>query len=199
MDALALLKADHQKVEGLFKRLEKEGSPRATKQRVMEQVIAALSVHAAIEEELFYPALRRRLEDEEPQVLEALEEHHVAKWLLKELDGMDAAHERFPAKCAVLMRLVRTHIREEEQILFPAIRKAMTPAERRQLGDLLERAKKVAPTHPHPRASDTPPGNMLEGAIAGLLDRGLDGLKAALMRGRRTEVIEEEEEERPLH
>ena len=120
MDALTLLKADHQAVEAKFARFEALG-PRAVKSKaaVVADVIEALSVHAAIEEQVLYPALRDRLGDEEGQVLEALEEHHVVKWVLSELDGMSPDHERFDAKFTVLIENVRHHVKEEESELFP--------------------------------------------------------------------------------
>ena len=91
MDAITLLKQDHKTVEELFKRFEKLG-PRAKKGKadVVEQIIKELSIHAAIEEAVLYPAIRGAVErqDVEDMVLESLEEHHVVKWTLSELDKM---------------------------------------------------------------------------------------------------------------
>jgi len=176
MDALALLKADHKAVEALFSRFEHLGE-RAFKSKaaVVADVVKALSVHAAIEEELFYPAVRQRLADQESQVLEALEEHHILKWTLDELDGMDPEHERFDAKVTVLMESVRHHVKEEEGELFPAVRKGFGRNELIELGDAMAKAKARAPKKPHPRTPDTPPLNALVGTVAGSLEsaRGL--------------------------
>ena len=121
MDAVTLLRNDHKTVEGLFKKFEKAG-PNATKtkQDLVEKMIEELSVHAAIEEQVLYPAARDAVPDATEEVLEALEEHHVVKWTLSELDGMDPGDERFTAKVTVLIDLVRHHVKEEEGELFPA-------------------------------------------------------------------------------
>jgi len=91
-------------------------------------VIRELCNHASVEEQLFYPAVKERSERLKELVLEALEEHYVAKWLLSELEKMDADNERLDAKMSVLIESVRHHVREEEGELFPEVRKAMEPA-----------------------------------------------------------------------
>lgn len=171
MDALTLLKADHEEVEAKFARFEALG-PRALKSKaaVVADVIEALSVHAAIEEQVLYPALRDRLADEEGQVLEALEEHHVVKWTLSELDGMNPDHERFDAKFTVLIENVRHHVKEEESELFPPVRQAFTRAELADLGDALMEAKATAPTKPHPLSPDEPPMNEVAAAATNPFD-----------------------------
>jgi hemerythrin superfamily protein len=162
MDAIALLKADHAEVEKLFKRFEKLG-PRAkkTKGDIADKVVTALSQHALIEEQILYPTVRERLPDEDPLVLEALEEHHVAKWLLSELDNLTPDDERFDAKFTVLAENVRHHVKEEEGELFPKLREEFTKSELDELGKALAAAKEVAPTAPRPRAPDEPPGNLI--------------------------------------
>jgi hemerythrin superfamily protein len=177
MNAITLLKNDHKTVEDLFKRFEKLG-PRAvkTKQDVVERIIRELSVHAAIEEMIFYPAIRQSVEDGEIEdmVLESLEEHHIVKWVLSELDRMDPEHERFDAKVRVLMENVRHHVEEEENELFPKVSKVFGRARLDELGDAMAQLKKTAPTHPHPRSPDEPPGNLVAGAGAALVDKALD-------------------------
>ena len=162
MDAIALLKADHAEVEKLFKRFEGLG-PRAHKTRldIAKKVIAALSRHAAIEEQVLYPAVRAQLPDETDTVLEALEEHHVAKWLLSELDRMTPDDERFTAKFTVLAESVRHHVQEEEGEMFPKLRKSLSKRQLDELGESLSTAKKTASTKPHPRAPDEPPANLI--------------------------------------
>jgi hemerythrin superfamily protein len=177
MDAIALLTNDHKTVEQLFKRFEKLG-PRAkkTKQDVAERIIKELSVHAAIEEMVFYPAVRQAIEDEkiDELVLESLEEHHIVKWVLSELHNMSPEHERFDAKVTVLMENVRHHVEEEQQELFPAVGKAFDKERLNELGKAMAELKKTAPTRPHPKAPDEPPGNVMAAAGAGLVDKALD-------------------------
>jgi len=161
MDAITLLKNDHKTVEKLFKSYEKagEGATKA-KRKVVDDIITELCVHAAIEEQVFYPAVRDAMPDVEDTVLEALEEHHVAKWTLWELDNMSADHERFDAKVTVLIESIRHHVEEEESELFPEVRKALGRKVLGEIGDAMEVAKKTAPTTPQPEMPDTPPGNL---------------------------------------
>jgi hemerythrin superfamily protein len=182
MDAIMLLKNDHKTVEDLFKRFEKLG-PRAVKSKedVVARIIRELSVHAAIEEMLFYPAIRQAVDDGngdiddiDDMVLESLEEHHIVKWVLSELDGMSAENERFDAKVTVLMENVRHHVEEEEGDLFPKVQKLLGKQRLAELGDAMAKAKKSVPTHPHPRSPDEPPGNLVAGAGAALVDKALD-------------------------
>lgn len=170
MDAITLLKQDHKTVEKLFKQFEK-ATRSAQQRKLAQQVVKELSVHAAIEEMVFYPAVRDRLPDAEDMVLESLEEHHVAKWVLSEVEDMKPDHERFKAKMTVLIETVRHHVEEEESELFPQVRKALGRKELAEVGEALEKAKKTAPTRPHPRAPDTPPGNLVAGAAAGVADK----------------------------
>jgi hemerythrin superfamily protein len=172
MDAITLLKNDHKTVEKLFKTFEKAGDRATqTKAKTVAQIIEELSVHAAIEEQIFYPAVRRQVAGTEDQILESLEEHHIVKWVLSELEDMDADDERFDAKVTVLIENVRHHVKEEETELFPQVRAALGRKLLTEIGDAMEAAKKTAPRRPHPRASDTPPGNLVVGAVAGAVDR----------------------------
>lgn len=177
MDAITLLKDDHKTVEKLFKSYEKAGD-RAykTKRDLVDQMIKELSVHAAIEEQVFYPEIRRLVPGEEADTLESIEEHHIVKWVLSELEGLDPEHERFHAKVTVLMEQVRHHVKEEETDMFPAVRQALGRKQLQEIGDTMEKAKKVAPLRPHPRSPEEPPGNILAGAAAGAMDRARDAM-----------------------
>lgn len=177
MDAITLLKQDHKTVAKLFREFEKARQP-AQQRKLAEKVIKELSVHAAIEEMLFYPAVRDRVPSAEDTVLEALEEHHVVKWVLSEIEDMKPDHERFKAKMTVMIESVRHHVEEEEKELFPEVRKAVGRKELAELGTALEKAKKTAPTRPHPRAPDTPPGNLVAGTAAGVVDKARTKVKA---------------------
>ncbi len=138
-----------------------------------------------IEEQALYPTLRRAEESAEDEVLESLEEHHLVKLTLAELDAMSPDDERYPAKVTVLMENVRHHVEEEEQELLPRLRKALSPADLRDLGRSLVALKRVAPTRPHPSSPDTPPGNLLAGPVASVYDRGRDVVRGLAERGAR--------------
>ncbi len=171
-DAITMLREDHKTVERLFKRLEKAGDrAHVEKRNVVDRMIEALSVHAAIEEQVFYPVVRATVPDAEDRALESIEEHHVVKWLLSELRSMSPEDERFDAKVAVLIDSVRRHVEEEERDLFPKVRKELGRDSLSDLGQAMREAAKSAPTRPHPRSPDTPPQNLLVGAAAGMADR----------------------------
>jgi hemerythrin superfamily protein len=180
-DAIVLLKNDHKTVEKLFKQFEKLGDGALkTKRQVVDQIVAELSTHAAIEEQHFYPAVRAALPAAEDDVLEGLEEHHIVKWTLSELENMAPTEERFDAKVTVLIESVRHHVEEEEGELFPNVRDAIGRKELRELGDTMEKAKGISPKRPHPKAPDTPEkGNLLAGPAAA----GLDAAKATARKG----------------
>jgi len=170
-DAIDLLIADHREVEQVFARFEKTGSG-ADKQReeLVQRMTVALSQHAAIEEDVFYPAARREVPDTNDDVLEALEEHHVVKVTLAELQAMDPRNERYRAKVSVLIESVRHHVEEEEGELFPRLRRTLGAARLRELRSELAAAKQSAPTRPHPEAPDTPPGSVVAQAISAPFD-----------------------------
>ena len=168
-DALVLLKQDHKTVEQLFKRYEKTTAPKE-RRTIVDSIIRELSVHAAIEEQLFYPTVRAALPDIGDDVLEGLEEHHVLKWTLDELVDLPPDDERFHAKVTVLIEMVRHHVEEEEKEMFPAVREGMGRKPLQELGGQLEKAKTTAPTMPHPKAPDEPPGNLVAGPVAKVVD-----------------------------
>src|SRR5688500_5130789 len=114
--AVALLKEDRDRVKALFDRFE-EAKGRAAKTTIVREALTELKVHAAIEEQLFYPAVRKKIGKE--IMNEADEEHHVAKLLIAELDAMDGSESHFDAKFVVLAENVRHHIKEEENEMLP--------------------------------------------------------------------------------
>lgn len=177
MDAITLLKEDHRTVEQLFKRFEQAGDrAHVQKRQIVDRIIQELSVHAAIEEQVFYPVARTTVPDTEDIALESLEEHHVVKWLLADLVDMDPAQERFDAKVTVLIENVRHHVEEEENEFFPMVRKALGRNELADLGETLADAKASAPTRPHPRMPDAGLVGMVMGPITGAVDRVRDNV-----------------------
>jgi hemerythrin-like domain-containing protein len=143
-DATALLKKDHETVRELLKELEKTSS-RSTKRRqeLLERIALEVQVHAAIEEELFYPAFRRRGEtkNDEKLFFEAAEEHKLVHGALPEIQATDPESELFSARAKVLKDLIEHHAEEEEQELFPRARELMSREELQSLGVQLEERK----------------------------------------------------------
>jgi hemerythrin superfamily protein len=123
-DAIEMLEDDHGKVEKLFARFEKSDRDDVeARASLVEQACAALEVHAAVEEELFYPAARR-LGDDTSLLNEALVEHDIAKQLIARIDGLDPADPMYAATFTVLAEYIRHHVEEEEGELFPKLKKA---------------------------------------------------------------------------
>ena len=151
MDAITLLNNDHRAVAKLFRAYKAEKrAGRATRSKIIDTVIKELSIHAAIEERVFYPAIRAEVPKLEDQILESLEEHHVLKWTLEELTAIGPDDERYDAKVTVMMEQVRHHVEEEETDWFPKVRAALPRARLRELGAELQKAKKAAPRTPEP-------------------------------------------------
>jgi hemerythrin-like domain-containing protein len=172
VDAITLLKTDHADVEKLFKAYERLGGRALkSKEKTVSSIIEALSIHAAIEERDFYPAVRAEVEASNGAVLEAIEEHHIVKWVLSELEHLAPDAESYDAKVKVLIENVRHHVKEEENELFPAVRKALGRKRLAEIGDALEASKKLAPTSPHPRSPSTPPGNLVAAPVAKVVDK----------------------------
>ncbi|MFF1343098.1 hemerythrin domain-containing protein [Streptomyces sp. NPDC058290] len=145
MDGIVLLREDHKSVERLFKRFEKTADDDLAERRtIADEVVEELTVHAWIEEQVFYPAARQAAPETTVHILESIEEHHAVVWMLSELKDMDSADERFKAKMSVLMENVRHHVEEEEQDWFPDVRKAMGRNRLTEFGDQLEAEKKKA-------------------------------------------------------
>jgi hemerythrin superfamily protein len=118
---LEMLGKDHQDVKKLFRQGEKFAGDAEQLQRIVEQACAALTEHAEIEEEFFYPVLR---EKEQGLIAEAEVEHNSAKQLIADLQSMDMDDERYHATFKVLGEYVKHHIKEEEGELFPLAEKA---------------------------------------------------------------------------
>ena len=124
MDAIALLKADHRKVEELFEQFE-SASGDGKKQKLALQICAELTVHAKIEEEIFYPACEGKVEED--LMREAYVEHDGAKVLIAEIESGAPSDEYYDAKVKVLQEQIEHHVQEEEQRMegmFAQARKA---------------------------------------------------------------------------
>jgi hemerythrin superfamily protein len=147
-DAIVLLKNDHKTVEQLFKKFEQAGDDTATKRKLVDSMIEELTVHAYIEETIFYPAAREAVPETKDHVLESVEEHHVVVWLLSELSDLSPEAETFDAKVTVLMENVRHHVEEEEHEWFPQVRSAMGRKRLQELGERMIAAKPEAPRDP---------------------------------------------------
>ena len=124
VDAIALLKADHKEVDAMFKAYEKTDDD-ATKQELATKICVALTVHAQIEEEIFYPAAYEALDEDGDDLLDEAEvEHASCKALIAEIEAMSVGEPLFDAKVKVLGEYIKHHVEEEETELFPECREA---------------------------------------------------------------------------
>ncbi len=116
-EATALLRADHKLVSDLFEDYEKARS-RDKKQALAAQICMELTVHAQVEEEIFYPAVKEAMKDDE-LVPEATVEHATVKDLIAQIEAGDADEEMYDAKVKVLSEYVKHHVKEEHTEMFP--------------------------------------------------------------------------------
>ena len=118
---LTMLKADHKKVKELFAEYE-EATPQK-QQDIAQTTIQELEIHAGLEEELIYPAIRKGTKDDK-LMNEATEEHHLVHVLIAELKELEPSDATFKAKFTVLGELIKHHVKEEEGEMFPEAQKA---------------------------------------------------------------------------
>jgi hemerythrin superfamily protein len=175
-DAVTLLTEDHRTVEQLFADYERGLQGPEAKRQVVDQIIRELSVHAAIEEVYFYPAVRKALSEGGELVDEGLHEHQEVKETLAALEDMDPADAAYDRKVASLIADVRHHVQEEEGEMFPKLRAALGAEQLVDIGRKLADGKAKAPTRPHPAAPASGPGVKLAGPAAGMVDRVRDKL-----------------------
>ncbi|HSF33772.1 MAG TPA: hemerythrin domain-containing protein [Candidatus Tectomicrobia bacterium] len=141
MDAIDLLKADHKKVQELFRQYEAAGDRAHQKKKgIAEEVFTEITIHSTLEEEIFYPAVKAKTDkDGRDLVAESIEEHHVVASLIEELKALDPRDERYDAKFTVLMENIEHHIEEEEGELFPEAEEVLGDAIEPLGGQMKER------------------------------------------------------------
>jgi len=141
MDAITLLKTDHEKVSGIFEKLE-ETTERAekTREELFTKLKQELDLHAHVEEKIFYPALKES-EETRDITMEGIQEHHVVKVLLRELDAMGVTSETWTAKLKVLKENVEHHVEEEEEDMFKKARTVLSKEQLEELGTLIQQEK----------------------------------------------------------
>ena len=140
-DAIKLLKADHAEVKKLFAqydKLAKTGAPSAERSHCAGEICDKLTVHATIEEEIFYPAAREALGAGHDLVDEADVEHASAKELIAQIQASDPGDDRYDAKVKVLGEYIAHHVKEEQNQMFPKLSKKLDMA---SLGEQLQARK----------------------------------------------------------
>lgn len=144
-DALELIRSDHREVDALFAKALGDDTPAAQRRRAIAQIVEALTVHARMEEAIFYPALRKAGgADERDSVLEAAEEHAVVKELIAKIERSQGRDETLNAKVTVLKELVHHHVQEEEGTIFEEARRVLGKERLEKLGAEMQRFKERA-------------------------------------------------------
>jgi len=124
-DAISLLIEDHNKVKKLFKEFEglkKSRTSKDKKSKLVKEICTELTIHAQVEEEVFYPAVRKAIDDQD-LMDEAEVEHAGAKELISQLEEMSPDEDLYDAKVTVLSEYIDHHVKEEEQEMFPSVKK----------------------------------------------------------------------------
>jgi len=133
-DAISMLRADHTRVQEMFERFESVRDP-SRKEKLVQQICSELKLHARLEEEIFYPAVREAIRADD-LMDEATVEHQSAKDLIRQLETMSAGDALYDAKVTVLGEYIKHHVKEEQNEMFPKVR-----ASRLDLKELGERMR----------------------------------------------------------
>jgi hemerythrin superfamily protein len=181
-DMVSVLITDHQEMKQYFRELEAATDGKARRDAA-DKLTAEVARHSVAEEMYVYPAARKILANGDELIDEEIKEHAEVEELLKTWEGMDGDDPQFMPVYEQIRDGLLHHIDEEEEPkLFPELQSALTEEELEDLGSKITKAKKLAPTRPHPSAPDGPPGDKILGPPTGLMDRMRD-----LMSGRKTD------------
>jgi len=190
-DAIELLRRDHDEVRALLAQLEMtqlemtqleastsqdRADKRERRRALVLRVVVRESAHEAIEEQYFWPVVRRRVHDGARLADEAVNQELELKRMLDVLDGLDPAAPRFEPLLRQFTGKGRAHHEFEERRVWPGVRLALSEQELAELGAQLEQGRRLAPTRPHPNLSPEPEVLRLAGRIAGATDRIRDAL-----------------------
>ncbi len=168
-DITTIIENDHREVERLFDAYRT--GPAADQQGVVDQLRVTLSHHAAAEEILVYPAVRRATGAGDQQADHSIDEHQEIKRLLADVDDLSADDPAQSSKIAELERAVSHHVQEEESVVLPALRGGTDPERLERMGELFEDIKPLLPTRPHPLVPGTSTAQLLAGPLASVTDR----------------------------
>lgn len=168
------LTTDHREVDELFEQIESLPAEDKRRRELADQLTIELVRHSVAEEEHLYPAVRRHVDDGDDLADKEIAEHAEVERMLKEWESCDPGEARFATLTTQLKNSVTSHVRDEEDRLFPLLAEACSAESLDALGEKVRSAKKTAPTRPHPSAPDTPPANKLLAPGAGMVDRMRD-------------------------
>jgi hemerythrin superfamily protein len=174
-DVVDVLSEDHQEFLSLIESIKSTDDPEQRRD-LADTVIAQLVRHSVAEEMFVYPAMEKHLPDGESASEHDKEEHEQLERTMKELEGVDAGDARFLELVEQLEDQLRHHVEDEEEEQFPQLRQHIPADDLVDLAGKVEKAKKAAPTRPHPSAPNTAAFHKTLGPGAGLVDRARDKL-----------------------
>jgi hemerythrin-like domain-containing protein len=158
MDALTFLRQDHKSVLGMLEVLDGapsgDGAASSGLSTMVTNLVIAESQHEAIEEQVFWPAVRDVLENGDALADKAVEQEQAGKKLLQQLEDGVPGDPDYQQALQEFVKAGRDHIAYEQEVVWPLFEAAVSQADLEKMGEKLEAAKKIAPTRPHP---DTPP------------------------------------------
>jgi len=176
MDGIDLLISDHRRMETLFSEVGTR-STESGREEIVRRIIEELSVHAAVEEQVLYPTVRQEVEGGEGLAEHSIDEHQEVKETLAQIEDVGPGSAEARPLLDSLISSVRQHVQEEESQVFPRLRQTVRPETLQAMGEAMAKAKKMAPTHPHPKAPSKGPGAVIGGAAAGVADKVRDALR----------------------
>ncbi len=174
MDALTFLREDHKSVLGMLEVLDGapagDGAASSGLRTMVTNLVIAESQHEAIEEQYFWPAVRGALENGDALADKAVEQEQLGKKLLQRLEDGEPGEPDYQEALQQFVQLGRDHIDFEQNVVWPQLQEAVSREELVKLGEKLERAKKIAPTRPHPNTPPSPGALKTVGMVAATMD-----------------------------
>eukprot|EP00029_Vermamoeba_vermiformis_P000151 TRINITY_DN1016_c0_g1_i1.p1 TRINITY_DN1016_c0_g1~~TRINITY_DN1016_c0_g1_i1.p1 ORF type:complete len:201 (-),score=62.62 TRINITY_DN1016_c0_g1_i1:147-719(-) len=168
-----ILLKDHRAIESAFTKLSGTSEP-AKRLELTEQLIRMVVVHAMTEETELYPRFSKLLDHGKETQDHSVHEHKDLDVSLRDLEKMDVADPLFSNKVNEAYQKFKTHITEEETVIFPKVQAKMSSTELKDLADRMETVRMMVPTHPHPNAPQAMRESKIGGSLVGMLDRMRD-------------------------
>ena len=181
MDAISCLREDHVAVLALLDELERapaggQASPeqQEARKRLVTELVMAESAHEAVEEQYFWPSVQHWLDEGKHLAAPALEQEQSAKPVLQQLEKLSPEDPQFEQLVSRIITDGRAHIAYEEREVWPVVQEKLAPYELQDVGMKMARAKKLAPTRPHPHTPPKPGVLKSAGLGAAALDKARD-------------------------
>jgi hemerythrin superfamily protein len=176
-DIVTELTKDHDELRAMFAKL-RSGAVGHERDDLIREMTVELVKHSVAEEVHLYPLIRKVLPDGDRIADHEIAEHAEVERALKDLEKIDHSDPRSSELVDEVIDDVTHHAAEEENDVFPQLRETCSAEQLHEFGNKIRAAKKLAPTHPHPSAPDTPPANKIVGPLAGLVDRVRDAMSS---------------------